>query len=966
MLWPLFLLSLFSAGAFAKELPLAGETFSVNGREAFLIAPPGVDKLAARPWVLYAPTLPKLPGPEETWMFQQFLAAGMAVAGIDVGESYGSPAGRQLFSALHTEMTARRGYSPRAVLLGRSRGGLMALAWAVEHPELVAGFAGIYPVTNLLSYPGLEKAAGAYEMTAAGLSARLYEHNPVERLTRLAKARVPLFAIHGEVDKLVPLEANSALMKERYEAMGGEMELIVPAGQGHNMWRGFFESEALVNFVKRCARTGAAAGRPRIGLALAGGSALGLAHVGVLKWLDEHRVPVDAVAGASMGALVGGMFAAGAEAAEIVRFLSETDWPATLQPTTPFSQLAFRRKEDRRDFPNQLEFGLRGGQLQFPVALSAGHGVGLVISRIAAPYASLDSFDSLPTPFRCVATDLAAAKRVEFAKGDLFEALRASMALPGLFAPVTRQGGREVLVDGGIIDNLPVDVTRKMGAEIVIAVGLHVPLPQRGNQYSLFGVFDRSIDIMLSGTELRAMAKADVVIVPDLTGFASGDFHRAAEFIERGYQAAAAKANLLKRLALPEAEWQAYREQRRARRRAAQPAPEFIVAEGLTKPLEKNLQERMADILEPPFNRRHLERELTRLTGLGRWDTASYRFIERDGKQGLLIRAQEKPHGPPFLNTALLIDGANSQTMRFGIGGRLTFLDFGNPGSEWRTDFGLGFRDTLGTEYFHRVRSSKFFIAPRAFIDRSQRDLFERNDRVARFSTREMGAGLDIGFAAGRFTEWRLGYQLSQFQNAVSIGVPSLPSLRGNVSRVRMKWTREGQDSAIVATRGIRWTSNAQWIFRAPGADAGGGFPMLDGDLRWAQPLGPASPYVLTGQFAGGATLSTRNVFAPYTLGGPLRMSALAPQQLFGSHFYFSEIGVLRALSRRPTQYFARMYLMGGYEMGSAFNTGDRARPLHGGVAGIVGETPIGVLFVGGGYGEQGQRKLFVRLGRFF
>lgn len=945
---------------------LARETFTVNGHEAFLIAPLEAAVASGRPWVLYAPTLPKLPGPEEDWMFQRFLAAGIAIAGIDVGESYGSPDGRRLYSELHAEMTARRGYSRRVVLLGRSRGGLMTLAWAAEHPELVAGFAGIYPVTNLLSYPGLEKAAGAYRMTAAELSARLYEHNPVERLTRLAKARVPLFAIHGDVDKLVPLAANSALMKERYEAMGGEMELVVPPGQGHNMWRGFFESEELVAFVKRCALPAAAksnGNRARIGLALAGGSALGLAHVGVLKWLDEHRIPVDALAGASMGALVGGMFAAGAESAEIVQFLSETDWPATLQPTTPFQQLAFRRKEDRRDFPNQLEFGLRGGKLQFPVALSAGHGVGLVISRIAAPYSALASFDDLPTPFRSVATDLASAKQVEFASGDLFEALRASMALPGLFAPVTRND--QVLVDGGIINNLPVDVTRRMGAEIVIAVGLHVPLARRGNQYSLFGVFDRSIDIMLSGAEMRAMADADVVIIPDLTGFASGDFHRAAEFIERGYQATAAKANLLARFALPDAEWQAYRERRRAKRRAAQPAPEFIVAEGLTKPLEKNLQERMADIVQPPFNRTHLDRELTRLTGLGRWDTANYRFIERDGKQGLLIRAQEKPHGPPFLSTALLIDGANSQTLRFGIGGRLTFLDVGNPGSEWRTDFGLGFRDTLGTEYFHRVKSSKFFIAPRAFIERSQRDLFERNDRVARFSTREMGAGIDIGYAAGRFTEWRLGYQLSQFKNAVSIGVPSLPSLRGDVSRVRMKWTREGQDSAIVATRGVRWTSNAQWVFRAPGADPGG-FPMLDGDIRWAQPLSKTGPYVLTGQFAGGTTISTRNLFAPFTLGGPLRLSSLAPQQLYGSHFYFSEVGVLRALSQRPTQYFARMYLMGGYELGSAFNSGDRAGPYHGGVAGIVGETPIGVLFVGGGYGEQGQRKLFVRLGRYF
>lgn len=702
--------------------------------------------------------------------------------------------------------------------------------------------------------------------------------------------------------------------------------------------------------------------RPRIGLALAGGSALGLAHVGVIKWLEENRVPVDAVAGASMGSLVGGMFATGASAQEIAGFLASVDWPATLQPTTPFRQLSFRRKEDRREFPNQLEFGFKDGKLQFPAALSAGHGVGLILSRIAGAYVGLKSFDEMPTAFRCVATDLASARQVEFSSGDLYDALRASMSLPGLFAPVRK--GEQVLVDGGIINNLPVDVARKMGAEIVIAVALHVPLAQRGNQYSLFGVFDRSLDIMLSGAEMRAMANSDVVVIPDLSSFASGDFHRSAELIERGYQAAVAKANLLKRFALSEPDWQKHEAARAAKRRAPKFAPQFIVAEGLNKPLETNLQERFTEVLAGEgASLGRLDIELTRLTGLGRWDSASYQLIERDGKQGLLVKVQEKPHGPPFLNTSLLIDGANSQTLRFGIGGRLTFLDIGNPGSEWRTDFSTGFRDTVSTEYFYRVQSKKFFIAPRGFLERSSRDLFERNDRIARFATREIGAAIDLGYAAGRFSEFRLGYQLSQFRNVVSIGVPSLPSLRGNVSRARLRWTREGQDSAVVATKGVRVSTGAQWVFHAPGTGRTG-FPILEAETRWAHPL--RGPYYLTGQFAGGTTISSLNLFAPFTLGGPLRMSALAPQQIFGSHYYFTNFGVLRALSQRPTQYFARLYLTAAYEMGAAFNEGGRRKPLHDGVAGLVGETPIGVLFVGGAYGEQGQRKLFVRLGRFF
>jgi len=259
------LLGCAAAGAWAadspppKVLPLPGEVLSVAGRPAFII-PARTPAAKGRPWVWYAPTLPGLPGPEERWMFERFLAAGIAVAGMDVGESYGSPAGRRLFTAFYSELAERRGYSPKPVLLGRSRGGLMALCWAAENPDKVGGFAGIYPVCSLASYPGVAKAAGAYETTPAELQAHLADHNPVDRLPALARAGVPLFAIHGDVDTVVPLEANSGLVKERYTALGGAMELIVPKGQGHSMWPGFFQCPELVAFVK------AHAG-PRISLA---------------------------------------------------------------------------------------------------------------------------------------------------------------------------------------------------------------------------------------------------------------------------------------------------------------------------------------------------------------------------------------------------------------------------------------------------------------------------------------------------------------------------------------------------------------------------------------------------------------------------------------------------------------------------------------------------------------------------
>ena len=232
-----------------KTLPIPGETFLVRERAAFVIMPEAKPARGLVPWVWYAPTLPGLPGAEEKWMFERFLRAGIAIAGIDVGESFGSPDGRALYSALYKELTANRGFAPKAVMLGRSRGGLMTLAWAAENADKVAGFAGIYPVCSLVSYPGLAKASGAFKLTAEELSARLSEHNPIDRLAALAKAGVPLFAIHGDSDKVVPLEANSGEMRKRYEALGGRMQLIIPPGQGHNMWNNFFQCQELVDFV---------------------------------------------------------------------------------------------------------------------------------------------------------------------------------------------------------------------------------------------------------------------------------------------------------------------------------------------------------------------------------------------------------------------------------------------------------------------------------------------------------------------------------------------------------------------------------------------------------------------------------------------------------------------------------------------------------------------------------------------
>ncbi len=249
-----FLKGFFPQSDQGKSLPIPGEVFRVVGHTAFLILPKDKKETEAMPWVWYAPTLPGLPGPEEKWMFQKFLDAGMAIAGIDAGESFGSPSGRAIYSSFHEELVQRRGLSKKPCLLARSRGGLMLYNWAVEHPDSVACIAGIYPVCNLSSYPGIDKACGAYGMTQQQLTRVIAQHNPVDRVEPLAKAGVPVLHIHGDVDTVVPLETNSAELARRYRQFGGEMTLTVMKGQGHNMWSGWFQCQELVDFVIAHAR----------------------------------------------------------------------------------------------------------------------------------------------------------------------------------------------------------------------------------------------------------------------------------------------------------------------------------------------------------------------------------------------------------------------------------------------------------------------------------------------------------------------------------------------------------------------------------------------------------------------------------------------------------------------------------------------------------------------------------------
>ena len=291
--------------------------------------------------------------------------------------------------------------------------------------------------------------------------------------------------------------------------------------------------------------------REKIGLALGGGSSWGFAHIGVLKWFEEHRIPVDFIAGTSMGGLIGGAYATGMNAAEIQQMISGFDWDRAFEGRAPYPFKNFRRKEDRRAFPVNFEIGLRGG-LKAPAGLDPVHPVGLLLSRIAYPYSSLTSFDLLPIPYRCVATDMEKAEEVVLGDGSLALAMRATMAIPGVFTPVERNG--QILADGGMINNVPADVVRKMGAEVVIAVDVGTELQDRTKFQSLTGMAAQAISVMIYNRSRQVLQVADLVIAPEIAALPSKDFRESVAIARQGYLAAEARARMLSQFSLSQLE----------------------------------------------------------------------------------------------------------------------------------------------------------------------------------------------------------------------------------------------------------------------------------------------------------------------------------------------------------------------------------------------------------------------------
>jgi NTE family protein len=703
--------------------------------------------------------------------------------------------------------------------------------------------------------------------------------------------------------------------------------------------------------------------RPTIGIALEGGGALGQAHIGVLKWFEEHHIPVDYVAGTSMGGLVGGFYATGKSADDLKEIVETADWPLLLSGGTPYQDLSFRRKEDAREVPNSIQIGLKHGAT-LPPGLNTGHQVNLLIDRETLPYSTVQSFNDLPIPFRCVATELVSGKAYVFQNGLLSDAMRSTMSIPGVFAPV-RQGDK-IFVDGGLVDNLPTDVVRKMGADVVIAVHLQISRTSAKEIQSAFEVLGRSVALVIAETELRGMEGADLVVRADVENYSTMAYDKTEALIKIGYEAAEAKAQILKPYALDDAAWADYLRQKQSRLRTSIGTPQFIKLEGIAEPSAgENVRRLLKPLVGKPLSIPDLELLLTRLTGIGRYDSITYGLIQEGGQTGLLLHVHEKNYAPPTLQPAFVVDGTQTDNVTFTLGARLTFMDLAGFRSEWRTD--LQFGETYGISSdlyrpFHPL--AKWFFDP--FVQASQYTfmIYQKNDPKADYQFDRVYGGINLGYGFNRFSELKAGYGLGYANATLRLGTPDFSSFSGRVGALQMRYLLDHTNEAVIPTKGYFARSQFYYYDTYPGATQA--FPSLDVLLEYFQPVLHRDSIFVIGE--GGSTFGFHNIGAPqFFLGGVGRLSAYGQNELLGNQYFVGRVGYLRKVFTLPPFVGKQVYVSGFGEVGKMYGDPFPIPKLSGdGGAGLLAETAFGPVFIGGSVGDTGHHKWFFQLGRVF
>jgi NTE family protein len=717
------------------------------------------------------------------------------------------------------------------------------------------------------------------------------------------------------------------------------------------------------------------AARPRIGLVLSGGGARGAAHVGVLKVLEQLHVPIDAIAGTSMGAVVGGLYASGLSARDIEKIMTSLNWQAAFHDRPPREDLTLRRKQEDENFLVKFPLGVRGHRIVLPKGLIEGQGLSQMLRRLTLPVARITNFDELPTQFRAVATDLESGEPVVIASGDLTSAMRASMSAPGIFAPVERQG--RILVDGGIADNVPVDVAREMGVDLLIVVDVGSPLQQRSKLTDVTAISNQMLAILLrrnAEQQLATLKPGDILIAPALGDASSFDFGAVARYIGVGEAAARTAAEKLAPLEVSDEQMQRY-EERRSAQRLPPPVIHFVQADGGSEEYSQSLDRLFKDMAGKPLDPGAVARRVTALYGLGGLDTLDYRVVGHEDYYGLALDARPSSQGPNYLRFGLSLQDDFEGHATYDAAVRFVMSDITRNAGEWVTDLQGGTTSLAATELFLPLAQfSGWFVMPH--ISDVARDLYIINGQSleAQYRLHTLQYGSDFGYQFSNWGEARVGAQREQGHYVLAIGdptdpnlVPLQPSLTPfNLVNYFARFTYDRLDDINFPHSGqqatLQWSANRD-------TTVGQYSNQVTASYVGAYSFGRDT---FSFSAAGGTTLEANvtGLNLQYPLGGFLNLSGLRANSLLGPNFGIARVLYYRQIGRGGPGYFdVPTYLGASLEAGNVWQKRTEASfgNTQKDASVFLGmDTLLGPLYIATGFDQHGNQAFYLFLGRTF
>ena len=714
--------------------------------------------------------------------------------------------------------------------------------------------------------------------------------------------------------------------------------------------------------------------RPRVGLVLSGGGARGAAHIGVLKVLEQMRVPVDAIAGTSMGAVVGGLYASGLSARDVEKIMTSINWQDAFRDRPPREDLDLRRKEEDETFLVKFPLGVRDGHIVLPRGLIQGQKLTETLRRLTLPVARISNFDDLPTPFRAVATDLETGEAAVLGSGDLTSAMRASLSAPGVFAPVEREG--RLLVDGGIADNLPVDIARAMGVDVLIVVDVGAPLLPRQQLTNAGVISNQMLAILIqrnANEQLATLTPKDILIKPQLGNASSFDFGAVAKVIGAGEVAARASAPRLAALAVSEDSMQRYALRREAQR-IPPPRIDFVQVDAGAERYGPPADRLFGELVGKPLDPDAVARRVTALYGRGGLDTLDYHVIGDPSRYGLAIDARPSSLGTNYLRFGLSLQDDFQGNSTYTAAMRFVMADITRNAGEWVTDLQIGSTSAISSELFLPLASfSGWFVMPHISDEARPIYVFEGQTLLAEYRVHTFEYGVDFGRQFGNWGEIRAGVQRQQGHYVLAVGDPADPNLPVesftpfNQRNYFVRFTYDRLDDVNFPRSGQQAT--LQWSGNRDVSGIGQTSDQVTGSYVGAYSFGRDT---LSLSASGGMTLQAHvtDLNLQFPLGGFLNLSGLRTDSLLGPDF-----GILRALYYRqigrggPGYLDLPTYLGLSLEVGNvwqsrsaaSFSNTEKNASIFLGL-----DTFLGPVYLATGFDTHGNQQYFLYLGHTF